>query len=177
LNDNAKIVFDSKYPFFGIFTLVVLPLCSAILFLFLLTQLKEHPIIASGLGLFALLIIIGANAEKIVVQQDRFTIITRRLIPALTTRKVFLYSQVGSMEVHLPLTQLEDVAEAGSNYLRYNNVPGTRTSYKENTLIVRYKDDVEVTLTPSIYRASFHKALTHIAELSHIPISIQDKPA
>jgi hypothetical protein len=174
MNDNAKVIFDSKYPFFGIFTLVVLPLCSAILFLFLITHINDHPILFSGLALFTLLIIIGANAEKIVVQDDRFTIITRRLIPALTTRKVFLYSQIGSIEAHLPLTQLEDIDEPTVTFLRN---PVLQKKYKENTLIVRYKDGVEVVLTPSIYRAAFHKALAHIAKISRIPIAIKDKSA
>jgi len=174
MNDSSNVVFDSKYPFFGIVTLIVLPLCSAALFLFLLTQIKDHPILASGLALFALLIIIGANAEKIVVQDDRFLIITRRLIPALTTRKVFLYSTVGSIEAHLPLTQLEDIEESTMNFLKNPVLPKI---YKQNTLIVRYKDGVEVELTPSIYRGAFHKALGHIGRLSRIPIVVKDRAA
>ncbi len=80
MNDDAKVVFDSKYPFFGILTLFLLPICSAILLVFLVAHIRDFPIVASLLAVFALLIIIGANAEKIVVQQDRFTIVTRRLI-------------------------------------------------------------------------------------------------
>jgi hypothetical protein len=176
MHDDAKVVFDSKYPFFGIFTLILLPVCSAILLVFLIAHIKDFPIIASVLAVVALMVVIGANAEKIVVQQDRFTIITRRLIPALTTKKTFLFSTIGSIEAHLPLTQAEDINEASQNEFNENfQVLPHFIPYKENTLIVRYKDGVEVQLTPSIYRAAFRAALGHIGELSGIPIVIRDK--
>jgi hypothetical protein len=176
MNDDAKVVFDSEYSFFGIFMLILLPLCGGILFVFLLAHIRDFPIIASLLAVFSLMIVIGANAEKIVVQTDRFTIITRRLIPAMTTRKTFLFSTIGSIEAHLPLTQSEDIDEAGRDVRTdHYQVAASFKPYKENSLIVRYKDGVEVQLTPSIYRAAFHAALGHIRELSRIPIVIRDK--
>jgi hypothetical protein len=176
MNDDAKVVFDSKYPFFGLLTLILLPVCAAILMVFLIAHIKDFPIIASILAVFALMIVIGANAEKIVVETDRFTIITRRLMPVMTTRKTFLFSAIGSIEAHLPLTQREDIEEADQNIVtdHYQAIASTKP-YKENSLIVRYKDGVEVQLIPSIYRAVFAAALGHIGQISRIPIVIRDK--
>lgn len=172
MKDTTKIVFDSEYPFFGVFLMIIMPLCSAILLVALFDHIKDHPILSSVFALFLSAIILGVNVEKIIVETDRFTIITRRLIPAFTTGKVFLYSTIASIKASLPLTELGDVHDSSKNFLR---PPQFERPTKNNSLIVRYKDGVEVELSPAIYQGAFHMALDHIKKLSDISIVASDK--
>ena len=175
MNDTTppKIVFDSQYPFFGIFILIMLPLVSICGFAFLYTKFSDRPVIVVIMAVIALLFILSASAEKILVGTDRFTIVTIGVLPILRRRKTFLYSAVASIEASLPLTQGGDISQNEMNALRSPWL-GTYPT-KNNKLTIRYKDGVEVELTPSIYRGAFHKALEHIGRLSDISIKIEDK--
>ena len=174
MNDTSQVVYDSEYPFLGILTMIALPLCSAVLLPFVLTRFNDFPILVSIFALLLLVIIFGAYTQKIVVERDRFTIVTWRLIPAMRKRQTFLFSQVQSIEAYLPLTQGEDFYQ---NERDLTNGPLSSGRTKQNSLIIRYRDGVEVKLNPSIYRKAFREALGHIGKLSAIKIQATDKEA
>lgn len=173
MNNTSKIVYDSQYPFFGIFILIMLPLVSVCGFAFLYTKFSDRPVIVIILAVIAIFCILAARAEKILVGTDRFTIVSIGVLPILTMKKTFLYSAVASIDASLPLTQAGDIDQSSSNFLQSTRL--SRFPTKTNKLTIRYKDGVEVELTPSIYRAEFHKALDHIKRLSDIAIVTSDK--
>jgi len=111
--------------------------------------------------------------EKIRVEKDRFTIINRKfLLPGLTRNYTFPFSSVAEIEAWLPLSQLKEV---GDNLYNLERPNAFRKFYSTNTLVVKFKDGHEMTLTPSIYRGAYHKALLHIQELSTIKVSMNDR--
>ena len=114
--------------------------CTAMLF-FILGHIGHYPVAASLLSLFLLRTIIDAKVEKIIVLEDRFVVVTRRLLPFLTKKQVVLFSTIES--IHIP--------------------PGTG-----ETFLVRYKDGDSRQVSPSIHPAQFQKAAGVIGMLKLI---------
>ena len=170
---TSKVVFDSQYNFFGILMLIMLPLISLGGFAFLCTKFWDRPVIIGIMAVIALVLTLSASAEKIVVGTDRFSIVTIRVLPMLTQRKTFLYSSVAAITASLPLTQAGDFYQSSRDMGKTPLWPTTQKKY--NRITVRYKDGVEVELSPSIYRGTFHKALDHIRSLSDIAITASDQ--
>lgn len=114
--------------------------CSAVL-LFVLFYIRHYPVTGSLLSLFLLRTMIDAKVEKIIVKEDRFVVVTRRLFPFLTKKQVVLFSTVESIQI---------------------------PQGKGETFLVRYKDGDHRHLSPSIRRVQFEKAVGVIGSLSLI---------
>ncbi|HEV2480615.1 MAG TPA: hypothetical protein VGS79_13155 [Puia sp.] len=174
MNDASHVVYDSKYSFLGILTMTGFMVFSAVLLPLSLTRFNDFPVPVSLFAFLMLGIFFGAAMQKIVVEKDRFTIVTWRLVPVLRRQKMFLFSDVLSIEAYLPLTQGGDLDQKEWNLL---HGPLMQKREKQNTLIIRNKDGAVVTLKPLIYRKAFHEALGHIGKLSRVSIMAADKEA
>jgi hypothetical protein len=146
-----KAIFDSKYPSGGLLIMSIsVVICTALL-IFLLYHIKDHPIVFSLLSLFLLRTILDAKVEKMIVEEDRFVILTRRLLPFMNKQQVYLFEAIESIYTCPP--------------------------EKGTILFVRTRDGNERLLNPAIYPADFQKALAIIGHASHISIVVKDLAA
>jgi hypothetical protein len=124
--------------------------------------------------IFAILVVGPVGITKIIVERDCFTIIDRRfLLPFFTRVYTFPFASIKEIEAWLLLTQMKEIGYNVDD-LSQQPLPGP-SRYTSNTLIVRFKNGHEVTLTPAIYRGAFHKALGHIRDLSAIHVTMNDR--
>jgi len=174
MTKDHNLVYESPASFVDVVTLfAILAVCPTAI-VFFLTRIKDFPILMSILILICSLVILSIGISSITVEKDSFTIIKGKfLLPRFTKVYTFPFTSVKEIEAWLPLTQMKEI---GDNVEDLNWQPLSSPSrYTSNTLIVRFKNGHEVTLTPAIYRGAFHKALGHIRDLSAIRVTLNDR--
>src|SRR5258708_15990323 len=102
---ERKVIFESKLSFWSIFTMyLTLILCTAA-FIFLLFRVDQSPVFISIILLLILAAAFGKSMDKIIVAEDGFAIVCRRLIPRLSTGNHFLFPELPQIQPYFPLTQ------------------------------------------------------------------------
>jgi len=147
---NKKIIFQSRsnltnarfiiYQFLGLGILI-----------YLFTNLNENPILIGLVICFLLFFILLNSRGRIIVYEDGFSIIYKRLIPQLSTKRFFKYEDIGLITAELPLTE--------ENHIITELLPPIFSFVSIwNTITITYTDGKLVKLKSKIYEKEFNGA-------------------
>jgi|GEM_PF-3936653 len=133
---------------------------------YLSLHFNENPRVIGALMLITAAVICVNSRQTCVVMDDRFKILYKRFIPAFSSSKDFLYTEIDSIEAILPLTRTTETGILASLY--WSRHPYGKTL--ENTLTIHYYDGHTKHLWVKISREDLQEAFIHIKKLSPIRI-------
>jgi hypothetical protein len=161
---SKKILYQSKSGFNAFAFVFWILLCVAFM-LGCATQFSHAPG-ASGLGMVvAFVFLISSSRGSIIVREDRFIVVNKRLLPGFSDRTEFPFSGIARIEANLSLTPGIDVL----SFLFSNST----SKVVKNTLTITNKDGSVSHLSPRIYKDELRKAFQCVHQHSHIPIDYQ----
>ena len=101
-----------------------------------------------------------------IVFDDRFVILNKRLLPGFSDKNEFLFSGVTKIEANLSLTPATDA-------LSFLFRSSSSIRVVKNLLSITNKDGSVVNLSPKIYKDELRKAIQCIHQHSRIAVEFQ----
>jgi len=166
---NSKIIFESKSRLDSIYFYIWLAL-SLGLIAYLSVHFLENPILIAIVILFYMFIVLGNSRDKIIITDEYFEIVFKRLIPVLSTSRKFIYKDIERIEADLPLTQSRGVLSS------LVTATAPVLMIVTNTIAIQYRGGRVKKISTNIYRDAYHEAFDALRRVSNIQIEINDIP-
>ena len=161
---NSKILFQSNSGFNAFTFFFWEVMCVVIIFSGAVAF--SHAPGSSVLAMVLAFIFLLANSRgSVIVSEDRFVILNKRLLPGFSDRSEFAFADVARIEANLSLT-------AATGILSTLFATGHDNVVK-NTLTITGKDGSVTNLSPKIYKDDLRKAILCIGRHSHVKVEIQ----
>lgn len=121
---------------------------------------------SSVLAMVVAFIFLLANSRgSVIVTEDKFMILNKRLLPGFSDRNEFAFADVARIEANLSLTPATGIL---------NTLFATgHDIVVKNTLSITGKDGSVTQLSPKIYKDELRKAVLCIQKHSHVKVEIQ----